>query len=147
MAIYCHVVENIVVNRALFDGDMPADWPDAEQWFASEEAQIGWSHDGEVFTAPPVEESPPVDRPLQLVDIGSARLAIDGFDVTSIDRTKGMSVAFVADVDIVWIFFDEPQLDTEYVVTPSEGVTKYADRIEVTKPGLAAVSLIVQRVI
>lgn len=95
---------------------------------------------------PWVEPPPPIDPPLRLVDIASARLAIDGFDITSIDRTKGLSVAFVADADTVWIFFDEPQLDTEYLVTPPEGVTKYADYIEVTKPGLAAVSLIVQRI-
>lgn len=93
--------------------------------------------------AGPVE----VDRPLELVSVASARLAIYGWDVTSIDRTSGLSIAFVADTDTVWVFFDAPQPDTEYLVTPGDGVTKYADYIEVSRPGLAAVSLIVQRII
>lgn len=97
--------------------------------------------------APEPEPAPvPGDTPLELKRVASARLAIDGWDVTSIERSLGMSVAFVAAPDTVWVFFDQPQADLEYLVTPGEGVTKYADYIEVTKPGLDAVSLIVQRV-
>lgn len=86
------------------------------------------------------------DPPLDLARIAAARLTVDGWDVTGLERSVGLSLAFVADTDTVWVFFDESQPDTEYIVVPPEGVTKYDDHIEITKPGLAAVSLIVQRV-
>lgn len=96
---------------------------------------------------PEPEPQDPLERPLELAQIASARLAISGWDVIGLERSPGMSLAFVADVDTVWVFFDEPQSDTEYIVTPADGVTKYPDYIEVSKPGLSAVSLIVQRVL
>lgn len=40
--IFCHIVDGVVADRAVFDGDIPDDWPDREQWVANEEAQIGW---------------------------------------------------------------------------------------------------------
>lgn len=147
MTIYCKIELGAVVNRAEFEGDLPNDWPDFDAWVASDEAQIGWSYANGVFTPPPPPELPPApEPPLALTQIASVRIGVDGWDVTGLERSTGLSLAFVADVDTVWIFFDAPQADTEYLVTPSDGVTKYTDYIEVTKPGLAAVSLIVQRV-
>lgn len=93
---------------------------------------------------PPVE--PTVDAPLALTQVACARLIVDGWDVTGVERSSGLSVAFVSDTDTVWAFFDEPQPDTYYVVLPSDGVTKYEDYIEVTRPGLAVINLVVSRV-
>lgn len=146
--IYCQIVSGIVVNRTAFDGPMPEGWAEPfAVWIEHDEAQIGWSYANGVFTPPPPPELPPLpEPPLALIQIASVRIGVDGWDVTGLERSTGLSLAFVADVDTVWIFFDAPQADTEYLVTPSDGVTKYTDYIEVTKPGLAAVSLIVQRV-
>ena len=55
---YCRIADGVVVDRAIFDGNMPRDWPDYEQWKLDREAQIGWSYDGSKFH-PPVEAEPP----------------------------------------------------------------------------------------
>ena len=60
MVTYCHIANGVVVNRALFEGEMPADWPDRETWIADDVAQIGWLYDGEgVFIAPEPEPDEP----------------------------------------------------------------------------------------
>lgn len=58
--IYCKVVAGLVVDRALFEGEMPLDWPERDKWAQSDEAQIGWSHDGQVFRPPPPVPLPAV---------------------------------------------------------------------------------------
>jgi alkanesulfonate monooxygenase SsuD/methylene tetrahydromethanopterin reductase-like flavin-dependent oxidoreductase (luciferase family) len=58
MTTYCHVANGAVDNRALFDGEIPADWPDHDNWIASEDAQIGWSYADGSFTAPPPPPAP-----------------------------------------------------------------------------------------
>lgn len=91
-------------------------------------------------------EPTPADPPLALVDIACVRLNVDGWDVTSLTRNVGASTAFVADTDLVWVIFDEAQPDTDYTVTPPDGVTKHEEYLEVTRPGLTSISLLVQRV-
>jgi hypothetical protein len=58
MTIFCHVSNGLVDNRAVFDGDLPEDWPDRENWFATDEAQIGWRYADEEFAAPPPPPPP-----------------------------------------------------------------------------------------
>ena len=89
---------------------------------------------------------PPAPPPLTLESIAAVRLTVDGWDVTGLEKSIGLSIAFVADVDLVWAFFDSEQPDTDYIVMPPEGVTKFTDHIEISKPGLSVVSLIIQRV-
>ena len=101
--------------------------------------------DGEGEIAPYVPPAPSLP-PLALQQVAAVRLLLDGWDVTGIERSQGLSVAFVADTDTVWAFFNDPQPDPYYVVTPSDGVTKFEDHIEITRPGLAEVSLVVSRV-
>lgn len=55
---YCKVVGGVVVDRAIFDGSMPEDWPDRELWQHSETAQIGWTYANGVFTGPAPAEAP-----------------------------------------------------------------------------------------
>lgn len=52
--VYVHVnAEGVVDNRALFDGGLPADWPDPESWIMSDIADIGWLLvDGELVAPP-----------------------------------------------------------------------------------------------
>jgi hypothetical protein len=52
MATYVKVEDGVVVDRAEFDGSIPESWPERETWHESATAQIGWSHDGQQFTAP-----------------------------------------------------------------------------------------------
>lgn len=58
--IYCKVEKGVVVNRAVFDGDMPAEWARGHTWLASEQAQIGWSFNGVEFVAPAPVVMPPL---------------------------------------------------------------------------------------
>lgn len=85
-------------------------------------------------------------KPLELTQVACARLQVDGFDVTGIERSTGLSMAFMLDEQTAWVFFAEPQPDTNYIVLPADGVTKYPDYIEVARAGMADLSLIVQRV-
>lgn len=54
--IYCKVVNGVVVDRALFDTSMPADWPDRDKWVRSATAQIGWGYADGAFIPPPPPE-------------------------------------------------------------------------------------------
>ena len=42
MAIYAQIVDGLIVNRAVFAGEMPDDWPDREAWALAEDGmEIG----------------------------------------------------------------------------------------------------------
>ena len=103
-----------------------------------------WEDEGN--TIPPYVAPPEVDPPLGLQQDACARLHVDGFDVTGIERSTGLSMAFMLDEQTAWVFFSEPQPDTNYIVMPNDGVTKYPDYIEVSRPGMSDISLIVFRV-
>lgn len=60
--IYVHVNDGLVIDMALFDAPMPETWPDYSNWYPHEEAQIGWTFSGGVFS-PPVLPEPPVLPP------------------------------------------------------------------------------------
>lgn len=91
---------------------------------------------------------PPDPVPLSLRQVACARLMVDAdaWEVSGVERSQGISAAFMVDVDTVWVLFNEPMPDTDYMVLPDTGVTKNADFIEVRRPGLAEISFIVQRV-
>ena len=79
MMIYCRIADGAVVDRAVFDAPMPDDWPDRAAWVAEDEAQIGWSHDGETFTPPPREpdqEPEPDPRDAEIADLKAAVAAL-----------------------------------------------------------------------
>lgn len=86
--IYCKVENGAVVDRAIFAGAMPDDWPERERWRASDAAQVGWSFDGAAFVppAPPAADPPPrrlapkstiVDRLHAAGKLAAAKAAID----------------------------------------------------------------------
>jgi hypothetical protein len=128
------------------DGVVILKQPDPRDGFIEcpDEVVCGFLYDGVTFTAP---VAPPAgELPLVLTQIACARLLVDGWDVTGIERSSGLSVAFVADTDTVWAFFNEPQPDTYYVVMPDDGVTKHEDYLVITRPGLSAINLVVSRV-
>jgi hypothetical protein len=50
---YVKVENGVVVNRAVFDGEMPLGWPEYASWVQNEIAQIGWTYDGTDFVGPP----------------------------------------------------------------------------------------------
>lgn len=146
--IYCKIVEDTVTDRVVFDGSMPKNWPEFALWRHDDNAQIGWLFvNGELI---PPEEPPTtiLEAPISLCEIAGAKLSVDQdiWDVTGVERSKGINGAFLVDVDTIWVLFSEPQSDTNYIVIPSDGVTKYEDYVEVTRPGLTEVAFIVQRV-
>lgn len=93
---------------------------------------------------------PVVSPPVGLVQIAGARLIVDqdSWDVTGVERSIGIAGAFLVDTDLVYVFFaaDAVQPDTIYDVIPREGVTRHEDYVEVTRPGLAELNFIIQRV-
>lgn len=89
MTLYCHVSNGLVDNRALFDGDIPEDWPDRENWIAHSEAQIGWTYADGAFSTPP---PPPAPQPTS-ADVNAERdrrivagKTINGIAVTGRDE-------------------------------------------------------------
>lgn len=56
--IYCLIEDNVVVNRALFEGPMPDGWAEPGAiWMHDDVAQIGWLLVNGVLVPPPeVEE-------------------------------------------------------------------------------------------
>lgn len=99
-------------------------------------------------TIPAFNSSPAPVAPVTLQQIAGARLVADqgNWEVTGIERSFGISGAFLVDTDLVYIFFTQPQSDTFYEVFPSDGVTKHTDFVEVSRPGLTELNFIVQRV-
>lgn len=93
------------------------------------------------YVPPPVEPAP-----LGLHQVACARLQVEGWDITGIERSQGVSMAFMLDENTAWVFFSETQPDTNYIVMPADDVTKYPDYIEVVRPGISELSLLVFRV-
>jgi hypothetical protein len=60
---YVKVTGNTVTDRAVFSDPMPTEWPDYTSWYQNDEAQIGWTYDGE-FHPPPVARVVPTDYPI-----------------------------------------------------------------------------------
>lgn len=84
--------------------------------------------------------------PLALHQIGAASLQVEGWDITGIERSVGITGAFMLDTDLAMIFLADDYPDCDYIVMPSDGVTKYSSYVEVTRPGLSSISFIIQRV-
>ena len=102
-------------------------------WLAESEA-----NDPANFPAPVI--------PLSLERIACAKLEIDGWDVTGVERSVGIAGGFVFD-DLLYAFLNEEQPDIEYIVTPNGvGVTKFTDHLEIVLNGRSTVSFIVERV-
>lgn len=113
---YCKVDNGIVVNRAVFNAEMPEDWPDREAWFQDDAAQIGWAYEGGEFIAPPAPEEPlPTVEMYQnaiqaAVDAAAqSKQFNDGVTLASYKDSTNPSWAlqaatFIAWRDQVWIF-------------------------------------------
>lgn len=108
-----------------------------------EEDPIGMRWENGYWVQGPDE--PEAISPLGLVTIASADLSVEGGDVGGVGRAMGLEMAFMIDEDTAWLFFSSPQPDTDYIVTPYEGVTKYEDYIEVVKPNASRIQVLVQR--
>lgn len=68
--IYRKIVDNIIIDRCMFNGLMPIDWPGFASWEEETEdppPQIGWTQqvDG-TFLAPPVPPPPTVEELLEM---------------------------------------------------------------------------------
>jgi len=58
--IYCKVADGVVLDRAIFETEMPDDWPGFDQWVRDDEAQIGWVLDGGNLVPPAPEPNEPL---------------------------------------------------------------------------------------
>lgn len=61
--IYCKIENGVVVDRALFEGEMPLSWPEFNGWVPSDHAQIGWEYVEQTFISPPPADVPPAPSP------------------------------------------------------------------------------------
>jgi len=62
---YCKVEGGIVVNVAVFDGEMPEGWASpGDIWVADEQGQIGWLYSDGALHPPAPPELPPPDAAL-----------------------------------------------------------------------------------
>ena len=100
------------------------------------------------WEAEQAEYIPPPPSPLSLQQVGGVRLVVDqdNWEVTGVEQSTGISGAFLLDTDLAMVFFAEEFPDTEYIVMPPEGVTKYTGYVEVSRPGLSSISFIIMRV-
>lgn len=101
-----------------------------------------------VNTIPPYVAPTPGNAiaPLSLQQVGAARLLVQDWEVTGVEQSQGIAGAFLLDVDLALVLFHEEFPDTEYIVMPPEGITKYPGYVEVSRPGLSSISFIIMRV-
>lgn len=96
------------------------------------------------------EPEPVPEMPVMLNQFAGAKLTVDqeNWEVLGVEKSIGISGAFLVDVDLVYVFFDltAVQPDTYYMVFPTEGVTKHTDFVEVSRPNLAELNFIAMRV-
>ncbi|MBT9373130.1 hypothetical protein [Rhizobium sp. CSW-27] len=57
--IYIRIIDGVVVDRALFEGAMPDDWPDRAAWIEHETAQIGWRLEAGTLLPPSEDATAP----------------------------------------------------------------------------------------
>ncbi len=123
---------------------VPVEWPGR---FREQENDgggvVGFLANGGVIG--PYVEPETVEQPLALVTTACARLQVEDWDVTGIERSSGIAAGFVFD-DVLYAFLSEEQPDTEFIVTPNGGITKYTDHIEIPLNGRSSVSFIIERV-
>lgn len=102
------------------------------------------AEDWRVDALPPPPE--PEILPLALHQVAAAQLQVTDWDVTGVERSQGIAIAFMLDTDLLYVQLTEEQPDDTYIVLPSDGVSKFPDHVEVSRPGLTNVSFIIQRV-
>lgn len=86
------------------------------------------------------------NRPLTLHRIAATRLDVIEFEISGFERSEGVTGGWMNDIDWAVVMFAKEQPDTYYDVFPSDGVTKYTDRVEIQRTGLTTVNLLIQRV-
>lgn len=108
MTIYIKIENDVVVDRVLFDGDMPSDWPDHAKFKKNETAQIGWIKQGANFVAPPDEVpsfTPPPPAPNMT---GSAGFTMADGAITGVELGALVAGAYY-EQGYVQVYFLETQ--------------------------------------
>jgi len=100
-----------------------------------------WEADQANYIPPPA-----IIPTLSLQQVASAKLVVQDWEVAGLEFCHGIAGAFLLDTDLAMVIFDQEFPDCEYIVMPPEGVTKYPGHVEVTRPGLTAISFIIMRV-
>ena len=109
--IYVQIADGVVVNRALFDGEPPQDWPDRAQWVQSDEAQIGFLYRNGHFTAQMVSSEVSlrrlvpcamiVDRLQAAGKLAAARAALDAADLYLQERWNARNAIYADDATTI----------------------------------------------
>ncbi|MCO6386251.1 hypothetical protein [Aliihoeflea sp. 40Bstr573] len=113
---YCRIEDGVVADVALFDGNMPRNWPDYHQWKLGHGVQIGWTYDGSKFHPPEAPEPAPATeddyrRAIQRhVDATAQSRSYDNgnslasYKDSTIAQWSDEAVAFIAWRDQVWLY-------------------------------------------
>lgn len=103
---YIKVENNVVTNRAVFDGDMPPDWPEFAAYQHNEEAQIGWIKHGGNFVAPPPVDAPTIPPAILPELFASAGIIIVTGVVTTLELAPQIASTYYED-GWMQVFFSE----------------------------------------
>ena len=78
----CKIVNDVVVNIALFDGAVPDNWvPEGEEWIVNNEARIGWLRVNGQLVAPPEPPAPPPDNYPAMIERRAKALEAAGDEI------------------------------------------------------------------
>lgn len=106
-----------------------------------ETQRVDW--DAGMWVIRPKLPNPP--QPLSISNIASAKLEVVDGELLGMERALGMSMAMMLDESTAWLFFSEPQEDTDYLVTSPDQVIKYREFVEIIKPNAQSIQVLVQR--
>jgi hypothetical protein len=94
---------------------MPADWPEREKYLLNNEAQIGWTYDGNTFS-PPADTTPPLPpSPAQPFLWAAVALCVADGALTTIELAARLQGA-IYDEGWLMVLFSEPQEAADYLV-------------------------------
>lgn len=114
MTTYCQIQDGAVINRAVFDGALPADWPDRDSWIESEVAQIGWTYADNEFAPPPPAPLPPPPSVPMVISPRQARLAL--LSMGLLDQVNEAIAGGPVEMRIAWEFSTEVRRDDPGVI-------------------------------
>ncbi len=138
--IYIRVANGVVVDRALFSGEMPIEWPDATDWIQNDVAQIGWVDDGNTFIAPPSLPVVPTitdyENAIQNLVDSTARerqfrdgVALASYTASTKPKWAAEAQAFVAWRDNVWTYAYGELAKVQAGQRPQPTVGQFLDEI------------------
>lgn len=136
MASYRHCIVEVatgaVVNIIDYGSDLtgttPPGYSASYQAIKNATAQISWHWNGTAFEDTSTPPAPIVIPPVASI-IAQSRMIISGNDISGIETSVGFAAAMQIDTGVYWVFFTEPQPDTDYgsLTQPRDGGGLFSD--------------------